>query len=380
MGLQFHVETDHKPLVPLLSGKRLDELPIRVQRFHMRIMRYTFSISHVPGKSLLMADTLSRAPSLGASKEESFLSEEAEAYVHAVFECLPATERRLEEIRQHQKEDTVLQNVIKYCQSGWPEQHDIPESVKPYYSVAAELTVEKGLLMRGSQVVIPASLHGSILCKLHDGHQGITKCRERAKYSVWWPGLSKQLESTVKSCQECLINTTQGSGPLRPSVLPQLPWQKVGTDLFEWNKSTYLLMVDYFSRWIEIARLSNQTSEEVILHTRSMFARHGIPEVVVSDNGPQFSAELYAEFARQYGFEHITSSHYHPHCNGEAERGVKTIKCLLKKSGDHYLALLAYRSTPLEYGFSPAQLLMSRNLRTTLPMVREQRAPRVVNL
>jgi len=57
-------------------------------------------------------------------------------------------------------------------------------------------------------------------------------------------------------------------------------------------------MVDYFSRWIEIARLSNQTSEEVILHTRSMFAHHGIPEVVVSDNGPQFSAELYAEFAR----------------------------------------------------------------------------------
>ena len=343
-------------------------------------MRYTFSISHVPGKSLVMADTLSRAPSLGASKEESFLSEKAEAYVHAVFECLPATERRLEEIRQHQKEDTVLQNVIKYCQSGWPEQHNIPESVMPYYSVAAELTVEKGLLMRGSRVVIPASLHGSILCKLHDGHQGITKCRERAKYSVWWPGLSKQLESTVKSCQECLINTTQGSEPLRPSILPQHPWQKVGTDLFEWNKSTYLFMVDYFSRWIEIARLSNQTSEEVILHTRSMFARHGIPEVVVNDNGPQFSAELYAEFAQQYGFEHITSSPYHPQCNGEAERAVKIIKCLLKKSGDHYLALLAYRSTPLECGFSPAQLLMSRNLRTTLPMVREQRAPRVVNL
>ena len=110
-----------------------------------------------------------------------------------------------------------------------------------------------------------------------------------------------------------------------------------------------------------------------------MFARHGIPEVIVSDSGPQFSAELYAEFARQCGFEHITSSAYHPQCNGEAERAVKTIKSLLKKSGDHYLALLAYQSTPLECGFSLAQLLMSRNLRTTLPMVREQRTPRVVN-
>ena len=236
------------------------------------------------------------------------------------------------------RKKTVLQNVIKYCQSGWPEQHDIPESVKPYYSVAAELTVEKGLLMRGSQVVIPASLHGSILCELHDGHQGITKCRERAKYSVWWPGLSKQLESTVKSCQECLINT--GIRATSSLSSPTTSLAK-GWHCFEWNKSTYLLTVDYFSRWIEIARLSNQTSEEVILHTHSMFARHGIPEVVVSDNGPQFSAELYAEFARQYGFEHITSSPYHPQCNGEAERAVKTMKCLLKKSGDHYLALLA---------------------------------------
>ena len=90
----------------------------------------------------------------------------------------------------------------------------MPESVKPYYAVAAELTVEKGLLMRGSRVVIPASLHVSILSKLHDGHQGITKCRERAKYSVWWPGLSKRLEDTMKSCQECLRNTKQGSEPL----------------------------------------------------------------------------------------------------------------------------------------------------------------------
>lgn len=143
---------------------------------------------------------------------------------------------------------------------------------------------------------------------------------------MWWPELSMQLENTVKSCQECLRNTTQGSEPLCPSALPQLPWQKVGTDLFEWSNSTYLLTVDYFSRWIEIARLSNQTSEKVILHTRSMFAGHGIPELV-SDNRPQFSAELYAEFARQYGFEHITSSPNHPQCNGEAERAVKNIKC-----------------------------------------------------
>ena len=117
----------------------------------------------------------------------------------------------------------------------------------------------------------------------------------------------------------------------------------------------------------------------MIKHTSSIFARHGIPEIVVSDNGPQFSAELYATFAKDYGFEHVTSSPYYPQGNGEAERAVKTIKGLLRKSGDPYLSLLAYRSTPLENGYSPAQLLMSRNLRTTLPTMREQRCPKVVN-
>ena len=97
------------------------------------------------------------------------------------------------------------------------------------------------------------------------------------------------------------------------------------------------------------------------------------------DNGPQYSADLYATFAKNYGFEHVTSSPHYPQGNGEAERAVKTTKELLRKSGDPYLSLLAYRSTPLENGYSPAQLLMSRNLRTTLPVTREQRSPKVVN-
>ena len=149
-----------------------------------------------------------------------------------------------------------------------------------------------------------------------------------------------------------------------------------GWDWFIRMEQVNLLVI---SRGGSRLRDCHQTAEEVTHHSHSMFACHGIPEVVVSNNEPQFSPELYAEFGWQYGFEHISSSPYHPQCNGEAERAVKTIKSLLKKSGDHYLALFAYRSTPLECGFTPAQLLMSRNLRTTLPMVWEQRTPRVVN-
>ncbi len=118
MGLVFHVETDHKPLVPLLSAKRLDELPLRIQRFRMRMMRYTYTISHVPGKSLITADTLSRAPEEGS--DEDTLQEETKMYVHAVFESIPATEMRLEEIRMHQEEDEITRQIATYCQTGWP--------------------------------------------------------------------------------------------------------------------------------------------------------------------------------------------------------------------------------------------------------------------
>ena len=162
-----------------------------------------------------------------------------------------------------------------------------------------------------------------------------------------------------------------------PTHLPSLPWQKVATDLYEWRKSNYLIIIDYYSRFIEVACLNRLTAEEVIRHMKSIFARHGIPEIVVSDNCPQFAADSFSRFSREYQFEHVTSSPYYPQGNGEAERAVQTVKHLLRKEGDPYLALLAYRVTPLEVGYSPAELLMSRQICTTLPSTRVQRLPRV---
>ena len=151
-----------------------------------------------------------------------------------------------------------------------------------------------------------------MLDKLHTGHQGITKCHERARQSIWWPGLSKQLEELVKCCLECCRAQNQRSEPLIPTSLPELPWQKVATDFLEWRKHTYLLIVDYYSQFIEIAQLKRTTAEEVIVHTKSISARHGVPEIVVSDNGPQYSSEAYAKFAQEFQFEPITSSPHYP--------------------------------------------------------------------
>ena len=152
------------------------------------------------------------------------------------------------------------------------------------------------------------------------------------------------------------------------SKTPERPWAKVGADLFEHKGTTYLLTIDYYSKWIEVDKLDNLTSKNTISYLKSQFARHGIPDELRSDNGPQFGSAEFAEFAIYYGFVHTTSTPHYPQANGEAERGVQTIKTLLKKAADPYQALLNYRNTPLDgLSLSPAQLLMGCRLKTMLP-------------
>ena len=216
--------------------------------------------------------------------------------------------------------------------------------------------------------MIPPAMRQSILSKIHAGHQGITKCRERAKLSVWWPGLSKQIEDLVGKCDECARERQNRVEPMLPRAVPEHPWQRVGSDLFELHGATYLLVVDYLSAFVEIARLSSTTSSAIVNHMRSMFARHGIPEIFITDNGPQYAPEIFRRFAYEKSFTHQTSSPIYPQSNVKAERAVKTLKRLLTKSRDPYETLLAYRTTPLANRYSPAALLMGRKLRTGIPV------------
>ena len=155
-----------------------------------------------------------------------------------------------------------------------------------------------------------------------------------------------------------------------PSELPQRPWQEVATDLFELNNKHYLVMIDYYSRWIEIKPLfTNCTAAVVIAKMKAIFAVHGIPESITSDNGPQFTSSDYIRFAAEYGFELKTSSPHFPQSNGLAERAVQTAKNILQQR-DVDIALLNYRNTPhSSTGISPAEALMGRRIRGRVPVL-----------
>ena len=213
IGKTIDIETDHKPLVPLMSSKDLDTMPPRILRFRLRMMRYSFHICHVPGKLLYVADTLSRAPvsSKSTDNDAENLEGATEAFISAVVSHLPATPTCLEQLRTSQSEDATLQQVFKYCEQGWPTKNSLDADLKPYWSVSDELSVHDQLLLRGSRIVVPSALREDILEKLHAGHQGIVKTQLRAHTSVWWPGntttyavLSKTATPVVRISKQSL--------------------------------------------------------------------------------------------------------------------------------------------------------------------------------
>ena len=237
-----------------------------------------------------------------------------------------------------------------------------------------ELTIEDGLILKGDRIVVPTSLRKEILSIIHQGHLGQEKCLLRARTSVFWPGLTKDVVDLAKECDPCQRHQNkQQKQPILQPEPPNYPWQRLNSDLFEFIGHQYLLVSDQYSKFPVIRKLSSTTSQAIITHLKSIFAEHGIPAQLVSDNGPQYSAKEFQDFTEYYGIEHITSSPHYPQANGSSERMVQTVKNILTKcdeeGGDPYLALLSYRATPISHHLdSPAQLLTKRKFKTLLPM------------
>ena len=181
-GLNFTLETDHRPLEQLLGHRNIELLPPRLQRFCFCFMRYSCIIQHVPGRDPYTADALSRTP-LSITTDQS-LEKETTSYVNSIIGGLPASDMRLDQIPSHQKEDETCRLLMSYCQDGWPDRSQLHRIINQYWPFRTELTLVDGLLLRGSRIIIPSSVHLDILDALHEGHQGITKCSSRAQQSV----------------------------------------------------------------------------------------------------------------------------------------------------------------------------------------------------
>ncbi|KAI4900308.1 hypothetical protein NFI96_009493 [Prochilodus magdalenae] len=378
-GRRVIVESDHKPLEAILR-KPLAAAPPRLQRMILQLQRYDIHIIHRPGKEIPVADTLSRK---SIEHHDSGITEGLEAQVHTLISNVPVSKNKLQEIREATAQDTQLTTLRNITKSGWPdERKKCPLNIQEFWNHRDEIVEIDGILFKGEKIIIPHTLRADMIHRIHTGHMGIEKSKSRARDILFWPGMGKQIEASVAQCDICQERRSSNTKePLLSHAIPERPWQVVGTDLLEWNSQDFVIIADYYSRYFEIEKLTNCTSSAVITKLKAAFARHGIPETVISDNGPCYSSTEFCSFSGAWDFRHITTSPRYPRSNGLAERTVQTAKHILDKAKaenkDHYLGLLEHRNTPVDNLNSPAQLLMSRRLRSILPTTAKQLQPQV---
>ena len=197
--------------------------------------------------------------------------------------------------------------------------------------------------------------------------------------------MTSQIKDVVLQCQICSTHQRSNTKePMLPHMIPERPWSQVGADLFQFNSQNYLILVDYYSNFIELNLLNTTTSQQVVTHLKSQFARHGILDRLITDNDPQFSSDTFKQFAKDYCFQHCIASPRYPQSNGMAKKAVQTVKNCLKKAvldkRDPYLALLEYRNTSVSDTLgSPAQRLMGRRTKALLPTSQKLLQPKTIS-
>ena len=375
-GRRITVETDHKPLITIVK-KALTSAPKRLQRMLLRILTYDFNLIYKPGTQVIIADTLSRAYLPSCSEAIDFNAELAFVTDNDIENDMRmiASEQTISLLRDAARNDSNYNLLRNQVLLGWPEKLDsLPPEIREYTPFNDELSVCGEFVFKNDRIIIPVDARNAMLDRIHSNHIGINGCIRRAKDAIFWPNMSKNIRERVERCQICQeYQMSQTREPLMSHDIPSRPWEKVGIDIFTFRDYNYLLTVDYLSNYFEVDRLSTKRVCDIVYCLKQQFARHGIPDIVFSDNSP-FNSREFKAFSANYEFRHETSSPRYPQSNGKVENAVKTVKRLMTKAvesnSDPFLALLDWRNTPSEGSMSsPVQVLYNRRTRSLLPYV-----------
>jgi hypothetical protein len=375
-GIHFEIATDHKPLVFIYSPK--SKPSARIERWVLRLQPYDFTVKHIPGKEMA-ADALSRLVERTEHKDENI----GEEYVHFIAETATPRALKTREIERESEKDEKL-CVIRQCleTGNWDS---CPQEFK---CVRNELCAVGKLVLRGCRIVIPETFRARVVQLAHEGHLGIVKTKERLRSKVWWPGIDRDAEKLCRSCHGCqLVAQPSYPEPMKRFEMPTLPWQDTAADLLgPMPDGEYILaIVDYYSRFVAVEVIRRITTDDVIRCLNQVFATHGYPLSLKTDNGRQFVSEEFESYLEENGIEHRLSPPLWPQANGEIERQNRTILKSMRIAHSQgkdwkrelYKSLLAYRTTPHETtGETPSKMLFKREIRSKLPEYREDHTQR----
>lgn len=380
IGTFFTLETDHRPLLALFGENK--GIPVmaaaRMQRWALTLSGFNYSIKYVKGRDNT-ADELSRIPQ--AETEEIKNEANYINYITTIGFVGPM-QIDYKMIAIETRRDSILSKVMDSVQNGTTNEME-GKQFEPFRTRSSELSVESGCVLWGYRTIIPTKLRTLILEELHHTHQGIVKTKSLARSFVWWPNIDREIEILIKACDSC---QKTHPNPEKSSLIPWTPtdsaWKRIHVDFAGPVKNYYLfIIIDSFSKWVEVFKTKDITANFTINKMRETFCRYGLVNILVSDNGRQFTSAEFQHFLKSNGIKHILTAPGHPATNGQAENFVKTLKkslyASLNNGKEHNFDVILnkflfdYRITKhCITNESPAKLLFGRELKSRFSLLK----------
>ena len=368
-GRQVVILTDHKPLLTLMQ-KNLSHTSPRLARMLLQILDYNIVLRYQPGNKMYLSDFLSRLSSHGALDGDTIPGMDIQVHDVSCFNSINLV--TIPVILRETERDPVLKLLKQYITDGFPaHSKSCAPAVRHYYSYRDDLSCVDGLILKNQQIVIPEQLRESVLLALHSSHMGICKSVARAKTSVFWPEMSKQIEKMIAGCRACLENQSrQQHESSQSDLVVQSPWSSISLDNFEIDGNRYLMILCRFSRFMVVRPVTDFTASTTKSVLLDVFSELGLPASIRTDRGRNFVSVDFMHFCKDMGMSLQFSSAYH-HASNPAERAIRTVKGLMKKASSAKqswrLALMEYLATPLSGDLGSPSYLMGRQFHGMLP-------------
>lgn len=376
-GHTFILYTDQQALSEIFHPEKgtSSVAAARLQRWSIILSMYSYRIKHRSATKMTHVDALSRLP----LDEDSGIETVTINFSRISGDLV---DKKL--IAARTKEDSVLSQVYDYVMNGWPSVEKVDANIKPFARNKNSLASEDGCVYYGNNIVIPTKLQKIILELIHENHAGIVKMKLIARSYVWWPTLQHDIESYAQNCEICQSTRSVPKEIVKTKWQPaSFPFERVHLDFFFSNGKTFLILVDAYSKFVEIAIMKTTVVNSLIKELQNVFDLFGFPTKLVSDNGPPFNSAVFRKYCETHGIVFLNSPPYHPQSNGLAERSVQTAKkalnrlCLGEESAlsiqakvDKYL-MSSRHSPSFETGRTPAEMVFSYRPKVKLDLIND---------